>query len=409
MNSPLEDIRVLDLTAYLAGPFVSLNLAGMGAEVIKVERPKIGDPCRWNPPFAGPEGVSYKIKTDKDISLIYLKRNRNKKSIFLDLQCEKGKKIFELLIKKADVLLENFSPGTMEDLGFNYEKIQQVNSKIIYCSIAGYGQSGPYKDRSAFDLTIQATSGIMAVSGLPDGPPMRCGVWVGDLVPALYGMSGILAALWARQKTGKGEKIDISMQDCCFSLVMDEALDLNLSLGIPVKPGNRVGRLAPFNVFAAKNGYIVIAIANDRQWQLFLEAIGREDLKEDSRFKTSAGRVQNIDQVEGIVNGWLGGLTKEQAIERLREKNVPCDPLREIQEVLGDPQLHFRGMVQELIHPISGRTGIKAAGFPIKFSELQVGFSEPAPYPGENNEEVYEKLLGFSPEEMKKLEKEGII
>jgi len=387
MKGHLDGVRVIDLTAYLSGPFVGLNLAAMGAEVIKIERPKIGDPCRWNPPYAGPEGVGYEKKTDTDVSLIYLKRNRGKKSIFLNMQKDEGKEIFQRLVEKGDVVIENFAPGVMERLGFGYPKLKQVNPKIIYCSISGYGQDGPYRDRTAFDLTIQASSGIMGVTGFPDGPPTRCGAWIGDMIPAMYGISAILAALFSREKTGKGERIDISMQDGCFSMIMDEALDFHLSVGIPMRTGNRNPRLAPWNTYPAKDGYVIICVANNAQWESFL----------------------NSDDVEEIVLDWLKPLTKEEALRRLREKKVPCDPVPEIDEVFNDPQLNHRGMIQELLHPLTGGTGIKAAGFPIHFTEHQAGLQDPAPYPGQHSEEIYKGLLGISQEELEKLKEGGII
>jgi crotonobetainyl-CoA:carnitine CoA-transferase CaiB-like acyl-CoA transferase len=409
MQKHLEGIRVIDLTAWLAGPFVSLNLAAMGAEVIKIERPKAGDPCRWNPPFAGPQGVSHARKTDEDTSLLYLKRNRGKKGISLNLQSERGKEIFRQLVKKGDVVIENFAPGTMERLGFDYPRLKAINSRIIYCSIAGYGQNGPYRDRAAFDLTIQGMSGIMGVTGFPDGPPTRCGAWIGDMIPALYGVCGILAALASREKTGQGERIDISMQDSCFSLIMDEALDLHLSLGIPMRTGNRNPRLAPWNLYAAANGYLAICVASNEQWIAFLEAIGREDLKEDSRFKNQEGRFKHSDEVEIVVKEWLKGLTQEGALRTLRAKKVPCDAVPEIPEVLEDPQLKARGMMPELLHPQSGPTGLRAAGFPVHFSERPGGYSSAAPSIGQHNQEVYGGILGISDAEMEKMKGEGVI
>jgi crotonobetainyl-CoA:carnitine CoA-transferase CaiB-like acyl-CoA transferase len=409
MQKHLQGIRVIDLTAWLAGPFVSLNLAAMGAEVIKIERPKAGDPCRWNPPFAGPQGVSHARKTDEDTSLLYLKRNRGKKGISLNLQSERGKEIFRQLVKKGDVVIENFAPGTMERLGFDYPRLKAINSRIIYCSIAGYGQNGPYRDRAAFDLTIQGMSGIMGVTGFPDGPPTRCGAWIGDMIPALYGVCGILAALASREKTGQGERIDISMQDSCFSLIMDEALDLHLSLGIPMRTGNRNPRLAPWNVYAAADGYLAICVASNEQWIAFLEAIGREDLKEDSRFKNQEGRFKHSDEVDIVVKEWLKGLTQEGALRTLRAKKVPCDAVPEIPEVLEDPQLKARGMMPELLHPQSGPTGLKAAGFPVQFSERPGGYSSPAPSIGQHNQEVYGGILGISDAEMEKMKGEGVI
>ena len=237
MKKHLEGIRVVDLTAYLSGPFTSMNLAAMGAEVIKIERPGVGDPCRWNPPFAGPHGVSFEKKDDTDVSLLYLKRNRNKKSIFLDLQKDEGKEILRRLIEKSDIVLENFTPGVMDRLGFSYERLTEINPRIIYCSISGYGQDGPFKDRPAFDLTVQATSGIMGLTGFPDKPPVRCGAWIGDMLSSLYSVIGILSALVSREKTGMGERIDVAMNDACFSVCTDEAMDFNLSIGIPIRTG----------------------------------------------------------------------------------------------------------------------------------------------------------------------------
>jgi crotonobetainyl-CoA:carnitine CoA-transferase CaiB-like acyl-CoA transferase len=229
------------------------------------------------------------------------------------------------------------------------------------------------------------------------------------MIPAMYGISGILAALYSREKTGEGERIDISMQDACFSMIMDEALDFHLKMGIPMRTGNRNPRLAPWNAYKAKDGYIIICVANNVQWQAFTEALGREDLKEDARFKNQEGRSKNSDEVEKIVLEWLKDLTVEEALSRLREKKVACDTVFEIEQVLEDPQLTHRGMIQELNHPSTGGTGIKTAGFPIHFSERQAGLSEPAPYPGENNEEIYGGLLGMSDEEMMRLKEEGII
>ncbi len=405
----LEGVRVIDLTAWLAGPFLSMQLAALGAEVIKIERPGIGEPTRVSVPFAGPSGVRFEGKTQEDISLINLKRNRGKKSITLDMKSKRGMEIFRMLVARGDVVLENFAPGTMESFGLDYPALKAINPKIIFCSISGYGQSGPYRDRTAFDLTIQATSGIMAVTGFPDGPPLRCGPWIGDLIPALYGLSGILAALASREKTGQGERIDISMQDCCFSMIMDEALDLLVSRGIPTRQGNRNPRAVPWNIFPTKDGNIAICVYTNDQWKVFLGAIKREDCLRDPRFKNLEDRLKNAKEVEAMVTEWSKNLSTEEALKILREKKIPCDPVLEVKEVLEDPQLKSRGMIQELMHPLSAQTGLKAAGFPIRFSELPAEYSGPAPFLGQHNEEIYRGLLGFSKEEMEQLEKEGII
>ncbi|MBU2646085.1 CoA transferase [bacterium] len=409
MEKHLEGIRVVDLTAYLSGPFSSMNLAALGAEVIKVERPGIGDPCRWNPPFAGPQGISFEKKEEVDMSLLYLKRNRNKKSVFLNMQKEEGKAMIRQLIEKSDIVLENFTPGAMDRLGLDYESLAAINPGIIYCSISGYGQDGPLRDRPAFDLTVQATSGIMELTGFSDGPPVRCGAWIGDMLASQYAVIGILAALVSRQKTGRGEKIDIAMNDACFSMCTDEAVDYNISRGIPVRSGNRLTRLAPWNSYQARDGWVVICVANNTQWHSFLEAIEREDLKEDPRFRDQQGRYKHADDVEGIIGEWIRDLSRETVVNRMNSKKVPCEIIADFDQILKSPQLQHREMVQDVVHPVSGSTGLKAAGFPIKFSRLKSDLKVPAPYPGQHSEEVYSSILGISREELVRLKSEGII
>jgi crotonobetainyl-CoA:carnitine CoA-transferase CaiB-like acyl-CoA transferase len=405
----LEGVRVIDLTAWLAGPFLSMQLAALGAEIIKIERPGIGDPTRASVPFAGPRGVRFGGKTPEDIPVIFLKRNRGKKSITLDMKNKRGMEIFRMLVAKGDVLLENFAPGTMESFGCDYSVLKTINPKIIFCSIAGYGQSGPYRDRTAFDLTIQATSGIMAVTGYPDGPPLRCGPWIGDLIPGLYGLSAVLAALVSREKTGRGERIDISMQDSCFSMILDEALDLLVSRGVPTRQGNGNPRAVPWSTFPTQDGNIAICAYTNDQWKVFLGAIHREDCLEDPRFQNLEDRLKNAPAVETIVTEWSKKLKKEEALKILREKKIPCDPVPEIKEVLEDPQLKSRGMILELMHPLSNGTGLKAAGFPIRFTELPADYPGPAPFLGQHNQEIYSELLNFSKEEMEQLQKGRII
>lgn len=409
MKKHLDGVRVIDLSAWLAGPFLTMQLAAMGAEVIKIERPGSGEPVRAGVPFARSKGVRTEGKTTEDIGLVFLKRNRGKKSITLDMKNTRGKEIFSMLIERGDVVLENFSPGTMESFGFDYQALEAINPRIIFCSIAGYGQNGPYQNRPAYDLTIQATSGIMAVNGFPDSPPLRCGPWIGDLIPALYGLSGILAALVSRDKTGHGERIDISMQDCCFSMIMDEALDLLVSRKLPTKQGNKNPRMVPWSTFPTKDGNIAICVFSNEQWKVFLEAIGREDCFLDPRFRNLADRLNHAQELEEMVTAWSTRATTEEALSALRKKNVACDPVLEVREVLEDPQLKSRGMIRELTHPLSGGTGIKTAGFPIRFSKLPADYPGPAPLLGQHNEEIYMGLLGFSAEEMERLKKEGII
>jgi crotonobetainyl-CoA:carnitine CoA-transferase CaiB-like acyl-CoA transferase len=406
----LSKLRILDVTNYLSGPFASLNLAFLGAEVIKVERPGIGDPCRWNPPFANPSQMSFEREAEKDVSLIFLKRNRGKKSITLNLKSEKGRDIFRELAQMGDIVLENFPPGVMDRLGVGYGDLKKVNPKLIYCAISGFGQSGPYKDFPAYDLVIQALSGAMAITGYADGPPLRCGIFIGDQVPGLYAIIGILSAVIEREQSGKGRQIDISMQDCLFSMVTDDTWELNLAHGLPVRSGNQILRLAPFDVYPSKDGHVVICVASDDQWQNLIKAIGREDLKEDARYREAANRVKNKKEVGELIGEWVRGKNTQEAVETLRRNRISCSAVSEMDQVLNDPQLKSRNMIVELLHPTYGRVpGASAAGFPIKISNHGIPERRPAPLLGQNNDEIYSQLLKFDREKLLQLREEGVI
>jgi crotonobetainyl-CoA:carnitine CoA-transferase CaiB-like acyl-CoA transferase len=406
----LNGLRVLDVSNYLSGPLASLFLAGLGAEVIKVERPQIGDPCRWNPPFANQNQVSFESQSREDLSLIFLKRNRNKKSITLNLQNEKGREIFKELAQAVDVILENFTPGVMDRLGLGYEALKEKNPGLIYCSISGFGQTGPYTDLRAYDLVIQAKSGVMAITGEENGPPLRAGFLIGDQSSALFAIIGILSAYVERQKTGKGRAVDISMQDCLFSMIMDDTWELALSQGLPVRTGNRVPRLVPFNVYPTKDGYVVICTASDDQWLNVLKAMGREDLTENPKYRQSRSRVKNVREVEALIGEWIKGKNSRTAVEILRRNRVPCSPVLEMQEVLQDPQLRHRKMIVDLKHPVYGKVGgVCGAGFPIKFSGIEFGFEKAAPLLGQDNEEIYGRFLKFDEAKLAQLKKEGVI
>lgn len=392
------------------GPFASLLLAGLGAEVIKVERPKVGDPCRWNPPFSNIGQISFERQAEGDFSLLFLKRNRGKKSITLNLQSEKGKEIFKELAQKVDVVLENFTPGVMDRLGLGYEVLREKNPQLIYCSISGFGQTGPYTDYQAYDLVIQAMSGVLAITGEEDGPPLRCGFLIGDQGSALFAIIAILSAYIERQRTGQGRAIDISMQEGLFSMIMDDTWELVLSQGLPVRTGNRLPRLVPFSVYSSQDGYVVICTASDDQWQNLLKALGRGDLKDDSRYRLSASRVKNVKDVEDLIKNWIKERTTKEAIEILRRNRVPCSPVLGIQDVLNDPQLKHRNMIVDLFHPAYGKvSGASGAGVPFKFSGIDLEYDKPAPLLGEYNEEIYSQLLGYDGEKLSQLKKEGVI
>jgi crotonobetainyl-CoA:carnitine CoA-transferase CaiB-like acyl-CoA transferase len=384
--------------------------AYLGAEVIKVERPGVGDPVRANPPYSGPKGIVLEKKDNRDLSFSLLKRGRGKKSITLNLQAEKGKNICKELVKKVDVVAENFAPGVMDRLGIGYAELKKIKPDIIFCSISGFGQDGPYKNLPAFDPVVQGMSGVMEVTGYAENPPVRAGLAVGDQVAALYMVIGLLSALRYREKTGLGQAVDISMMDSLFSLLFDEALDVYVERGIPIRTGNRRLRLTPFNSYKAKDGYVVICTASDLHWDALLKAMGREDLLEDVRYKTLDQRMKNADEVDALVESWTSGRGKRETVEILRKQGIASGIVATIPEVLADPQLNFRGMVVKLDHPEFGPVeGAVAHGIPIKLSESAGGFDRPGPYLGAHNQEIYAGWLGYSQEDLKQLHQEGVI
>ncbi len=410
MKRPLEDIRILDLTTFLSGPYAMMIAAYLGAEVIKVERPGMGDPVRANPPYFGPQGIVLEKKDSKDLSFSMLKRGRGKKSITLNLQTERGKGILKELVKKVHGVAENFAPGVMDRLGIGYQELKKVKPDIIYCSISGFGQDGPYRSLPAFDPVVQGMSGVMEVTGYPENPPVRMGIAAGDQVAALYMVIGLLAAVRYWEKTGKGQAVDISMMDSLFSFLFDEALDVYVERGIPIRTGNRRLRLTPFNSYKAKNGYVVICTASDAHWVSLLKAMGREDLMEDPRYKTQDQRMKNADEVDALVESWTVGKEKKEAVEILKRHGIASGIVATIPEVLADPQLNFRKMIVPLDHPELGKVeGAAGHGIPIKLSESAGSFDRPGPYLGAHNEEIYGGWLGYSQEDLNQLQKEGVI
>ncbi len=407
---PLDGVRILDLTNYFAGPFCTMMLAGLGAEVIQVEQPGIGNPLRNNPPMAGAKGMSMEKQTPEDVSVAMLKRGRNKKSITLNIKHPEGRQIFMNLAKNADVVIENFSYGYMKRLNLSYADIKQANPGIIYCCITGFGHEGPDKKNRAYDIIAQATSGFMDVTGLSDGPPMSAGISIGDAIPALNAVIGIISALYHKKETGQGQKVDISMQDCLFAMVYDEAFDVLKHLGFPIRVGNRNQRIAPFNAYEAKDGYFVLGIITDDQFHNLLKAIGREDLIGDPRYDNRPKRLERVDELDGIITGWARTMTKKEAVEVLLSNRIAAGPVMLIDELKDSPHLKARNMVVDLYHPRVGvLEGVKAPGFPIKLSGCLHDFDRAAPMLGDDNQEIYRSFLGFDDETLEKLRRDKII
>ncbi len=407
---PLDGLLVLDLTIFLSGPFATQILGGLGARVIKVEQPGLGDPARANPPYYGPRGLHSARPGPGDLSLSLLKRNRNKESVTLNLKHEEGKALFRELARRADVLVENFAPGVMARLGLDEPALRAVNPRLVYCSITGFGQEGPYRGVPAYDIVVQAMSGLMSVTGEPDGPPTRAGISAADLTASLYATIGILAALHQRDRDGAGQHLDVAMLDALFSLVFDEALDVQVARGQSPRTGNRRPRLAPFAVYEAADGFIAICAVTDAQVAALFAAMGRPDLAGDPRYATLEARAGRPDEVDALVSEWTRAHPKADLWRALEEARVPAGPVADVPDLLADPQLHQRGMVAALEHPTAGTAeGAVAAGLPLKFSRAHAALDRPAPALGQDNARVYGELLGYSAEQLADLRARGVI
>jgi crotonobetainyl-CoA:carnitine CoA-transferase CaiB-like acyl-CoA transferase len=396
MAKALEGVRVLDFTQYLSGPHCTAVLSELGAEIIKVEMPGKGEPERLAMP-----------KTPKRESYQFLSYNRGKKSITLNLKSPKGLEIARKLAAKADVLVENFANGVMERLGLGYEEVSKINPRIIYASISGFGHTGPRRDDVCYDVVAQAMGGLMSVTGYPGGEPLKAGISLGDYMGGFNGAIAILAALYYRTVSGKGQAIDISMQDGIWSMVFPDRANYFDDHIIPKRFGNKLSSSAPFGAYNAKDGYVVICTITDPQWQKVLKAIGREDLSGEQRYATRENRTKNMDEVDGLVQEWCKERTVEEVFAILKKFQVPCSPLPTFDQVASDPHLLSRDMIVEVDQPVSGK--VKLIGSVYKMSKTPGDRKKIVPEVGEHNEEIYCGLLGIDAQEMQKLKEESVI
>jgi crotonobetainyl-CoA:carnitine CoA-transferase CaiB-like acyl-CoA transferase len=406
---PLEGIVVLDLTRFLAGPYCTLLLAGLGAEVIRVEPPG-GDQYRERSPFGGAKGANLDRQAEDDIGMTVLHRWRNKKSVTLNLRDRRGVEMLLPMCARADVLVENYLPGTLERMGLGYPTLEAANPRLVVCSISGFGQTGPNRDWRAFDPIVQAMSGVSSVTGFADKPPVRAGAAISDTSASLYGTIGILAALQARQKTGKGDWIDVAMLDGTFFLLA-EVLEYVTSGVEPARRGNGHQGAVPFNTYQAKDGWVSVCVVTTEEWMHLLGAMGKTDLAADPRFAASPhSRYAHRDDIDALIGGWVAERTVGEAIETLQKHRVPAGPVRTLPEVFADEGMRAREMVVGLEHPTHGPIpGALGAGMPIKFQRHAAGFDAPAPLLGAHNAEVYGRLLGLGAAELAKLGAEGVI
>jgi crotonobetainyl-CoA:carnitine CoA-transferase CaiB-like acyl-CoA transferase len=406
---PLENITVLDLTTALAGPFATLVLAGLGARVIKIENPAGGDTCRTNAPYLGAEGAKLVRESADDISISALNRLRNKFGVTLNLKHPRAREVFADLVKESDVIVENFSRGVLERLGAGYSIAREINPRIVYCSITGFGSEGEGPGK-AMDAIIQALSGVMLTSGGPDDPPIRVGVPFADLVTPLFGVIGVLAALQQAQHTGLGQHVDVSMLGVMTSLVAAEPYDLLAQLGTPIRTGQTVPRLAPFGIYKAKDGHVAICAPMDNFALNLFSAMERPDLAADDRFRTRDQRVKHVQEIDALVEAWTRSRMLSELLPCLEAAGVPAAEVREPQAAVCDPSVVTRGETVRLEHPKYGAVeNVYGTGMPIKFSAATAGFDQPPPEIGEHNQLVYSQILGYSQEKIEELLDQGVI
>jgi crotonobetainyl-CoA:carnitine CoA-transferase CaiB-like acyl-CoA transferase len=396
MLAPLEDVRVLDLSHALAGPFCSTLLADFGARVVKVEAPGSGDISRaWGPPFFGSEPA------------YFVNLNRNKRSIEVDLKHPDGKELFFRLMERSDVVMENFRVGTLEKLGIDYEKARARHAGIIYCSVSGFGQDGPYRDRAALDLIVQAESGMISATGEPGGRGVRCGVSIADMTAGLYASFGIMAALRFKEKTGRGQRIDVSMLEGQLGL-LHGMIGAYLADGIVPEPmGTAYKALLPYQTFRTKTRDLALAVGSDKLWRAFCPLLGLADMTEDPRYATNVARNANratlITRLQDVF------LTKsyEEWEAILLPAGIPMGAINTLDKVVEHPQVKARGMIVEQEHPVAGK--VKMVGVPVRLSESPGSVRDPAPLLGQHTDEVLRDELGMSADEIATLRRAGVI
>lgn len=393
MEQALSGVRVLDVTQVMAGPFCTMLLGDLGADVIKVEPPG-GDPTRRWTGSIGNEAPSFWAI------------NRNKRGIVLNLKDPRGQAIFRELAARADILVENFRPGVMASFGLDYARLRELNPGLIYASISGFGQTGPYADRGGFDLVAQGMSGIMSVTGEPGRPPVKCGIPVTDLAAGLLALQAILAAYVYRLRTGEGQYIDTSLLEAGIALSVWESAEYFSGGGIPQPLGSAHRMTAPYQAVRCSDGYIIVGSANQRSWERLARAIGRPELVERPEYATDASRVQHRRQLAEEIEAVTSARPRAYWLEVLEREGVPCGPILNYAEVFSDPHVQARGMVQEMEHPVAGR--IRVVGPPVKLSRTPARLSRPSPTYGQHTAEVLQEL-GYSEADIRRLAEAGVV
>lgn len=403
---PLSGIRVLDLGRMVSGPVCSFYLASLGAEVIRIDPP--GGDLSWQvPPFVGPEGVAEARTSGRDVSINHLKRDRGKRNVSIDIEREEGQELLRDLVVTSDVLVENFRPGVMAKWRLGYDDLAARNPGLVYCAVSGYGQAGPQSGQQGMDMIIQATSGMMSRNGPPDSPPTKVGFTVCDLVPAIWGTLGVVCALRQRERTGKGQLVDVAMYDVALSLLWDEPVDLYADRGFPERTGNKEPRGAPVNVYRAADGWVTIVVTSERQFTRLGELIGRPELGRE--MPTIKERVAGSELVDGLLTEWMRNKTTEQVVDLLRSINVPSGPVNTMDAGRHSAQAEFRQSLLPLRHPDmepGTSSGLLGPQIPLVFDgRAPLAPAEPL---GSSTDAILTSL-GRSPEEVAQLRRSGVV
>ncbi len=400
---PLEGMRILDLTRAMAGPFCTMMLGDLGADVVKVERPGRGDESRgWGPPFVGKPYGPYPGE-----SAYFISANRNKRSITLNLKKPEGQDIVRRLAAQSDALVENFRTGVLDRLGLGYEQLRRVNPRLVYCSISGYGSTGPYAAHPGYDFIIQAEGGFMGITGPEEGPPSRSGVPIIDITAGMFSATAILAALRTRDATGEGQHIDLSLLETQVALLTNVASNTLVGGMEHRRLGNAHPNIAPYEAFPARDRWFALAAGNERQWAILCQVLGRPDLKEDPRFADNNARVANRPALREVLDEEFRVRDASDWLAELRQAGLPCGPINTIPEVFDHPQAEARSLTLEVDHPTAGM--VRFPGFPYKFSSTPAQVRLPPPLLGQHTEEVLGNVLGFSTSEVARLREEEIV
>jgi crotonobetainyl-CoA:carnitine CoA-transferase CaiB-like acyl-CoA transferase len=400
-SAALSHLRVLELSRVLAGPWAGQLLADLGAEVVKVERPGTGDETRgWGPPWlAGPEGAARE-------SAYFASTNRGKRSVTIDLSRPEGQALVRRLAARADALVENYKVGTLARWGLGYEDLAAVNPGLVYCSISGFGQSGPYRDRPGYDFLVQAMGGLMSVTGEPEGPPLKVGVALTDVLTGMYAATAVLAALAERARSGRGQHVDLALLDVQVAALANQAEGFLATGRAPGRLGNAHPSIVPYQAFRTRDGHVVVAVGNDAQFARLAAVVGRPELARDPRFETNAGRVEHRDALVPILAAALAARPTDAWVRALDAADVPAGPINDLAQVFDDPQVRHRGLRLDL--PRAGRAPVPVVASPVRLSRTPVQHAPP-PGLGEHTREVLVELLGMEDAEVEALRRAGVI